>query len=147
MHTTRRPQSQKMDKLSFLQLAKKYAFDRSANTPENKMTQAAFDKNEGLRFVFIQIQLSPYSAKVRAYLDYCRIDYGLAEVDIFSKVDYKHFSESGKVPILIAVEASGTAHVVNESSYIISALESWRRTGDIEHLKKVPKDADVSLRV
>jgi len=128
----------KMDGLSFLRIIKSYKFNRCPINPINLTTQEAFDKNPGLHFVLVQKQMSPYSAKVRAYLEYNKIDFGLAEVNIFSKVDYRHLAPEGKVPILIAVEPSGRSNIIVESSFIISTLEAWRRTGNKEVLRKQP---------
>ncbi|KAK7094601.1 hypothetical protein V1264_006135 [Littorina saxatilis] len=83
--------------------------------------------NSGLKLTLFQFQTCPFCCKVRAMLDYYGFSYDLVEVNSVTKKQIK-WSDYRKVPIL-AVEGMGDGGFLqlNDSSVIISILESWRQ--------------------
>lgn len=82
--------------------------------------------NSGLNLTLFQFQTCPFCCKVRALLDYYGMSYNIVEVNSVTKKQIK-WSDYRKVPIVV-VEGVGESGFVqlNDSSVIISALESWR---------------------
>lgn len=81
--------------------------------------------NTGLKITMYQYQTCPFCCKVRAFLDFYGIPYNVVEVDPVLRQQLK-FSEYKKVPILL-VEEAGNCWQINDSTVIISMLQSYLR--------------------
>uniref|UniRef100_G3MNU3 Prostaglandin E synthase 2 n=1 Tax=Amblyomma maculatum TaxID=34609 RepID=G3MNU3_AMBMU len=79
----------------------------------------------GLKITVYQYQTCPFCCKVRAFLDFYGIPYNVVEVDPVLRQQLK-FSEYKKVPILL-VEEGGKCWQINDSTVIISMLQSYLR--------------------
>ncbi|KAL8562399.1 hypothetical protein ACOMHN_066113 [Nucella lapillus] len=83
--------------------------------------------NSGLKLTLFQFQTCPFCCKVRAVLDYYGYSYDVVEVNSVTKKQLK-WSDYRKVPILMVDGAGESGFIqVNDSSVIVSVLESWRQ--------------------
>lgn len=92
--------------------------------------------NSGLKLTLFQFQTCPFCCKVRAVLDYYGYSYDVVEVNSVSKKQIK-WSNYKKVPILLADGVGEDGFLqMNDSSVIISALDSLRydRTQSLEKI-------------
>lgn len=83
--------------------------------------------SSGLKLTLFQFQTCPFCCKVRALLDYYGYSYDIVEVNSVTKKQIK-WSNYKKVPIVLidGVGENGFLQL-NESSVIVSVLESWRQ--------------------
>ncbi|KAK3913179.1 Prostaglandin E synthase 2 [Frankliniella fusca] len=80
--------------------------------------------NSGLHLVLYQYPTCPFCCKVRAFLDYNGLSYDVVEVDPVLRTQTK-WSDYRKVPILLAGIGEGKYVQLNDSTAIISILESF----------------------
>ncbi|XP_023237548.1 prostaglandin E synthase 2-like isoform X1 [Centruroides sculpturatus] len=78
----------------------------------------------GVKLTLFQYQSCPFCCKVRAFLDYRGIPYDVVEVNPVFRTQLK-FSEYRKVPIVILEEKPKQYKQLNDSSAIISMLETY----------------------
>ncbi|XP_058065250.1 prostaglandin E synthase 2 [Anopheles bellator] len=78
----------------------------------------------GLDLVLFQFQTCPFCCKVRAFLDYMGLSYSVVEVDAVLRQDIR-WSDSKKVPILLAKTKDGKYVQLTDSSMIVSAITSY----------------------
>lgn len=78
----------------------------------------------GLDIILFQFQTCPFCCKVRSFLDYSGLSYSVVEVDAVLRQSIK-WSESKKVPTMLARTSNGNYVQLNDSSMIISALTSF----------------------
>ncbi|KAK7495742.1 hypothetical protein BaRGS_00012962 [Batillaria attramentaria] len=82
--------------------------------------------NSGLKLTLFQFQTCPFCCKVRALLDYYGFSYDIVEVNSVTKKQI-NWSKYKKVPILTADGIGEDGFLqLNDSSVIMSILESWR---------------------
>ncbi|XP_076436452.1 prostaglandin E synthase 2-like [Babylonia areolata] len=83
--------------------------------------------NSGLKLTLFQFQTCPFCCKVRAVLDYYGFSYDVVEVNSVTKKQIK-WSNYKKVPIILVDGAGEEGFLqLNDSSVIVSVLESWRQ--------------------
>uniref|UniRef100_T1IVN5 Glutaredoxin domain-containing protein n=1 Tax=Strigamia maritima TaxID=126957 RepID=T1IVN5_STRMM len=92
-------------------------------TPSRSVTFAS--DHRGLKLTLYQYQTCPFCCKVRAFLNYHGISYNVVEVNPVLRQQIK-FSDWKKVPIIIAEDKTGVRQL-NDSSMIISSLQTWLR--------------------
>ncbi|KAK6194700.1 hypothetical protein SNE40_000283 [Patella caerulea] len=81
--------------------------------------------DSGLKLTLYQFQTCPFCCKTRAFLDYYGFSYDVVEVNSVTKKQIK-WSNYKKVPIVVVDDAGeGGPIQLNESSVIISLLESY----------------------
>lgn len=78
----------------------------------------------GLDLVLFQFQTCPFCCKVRAFLDFSGLSYSVVEVDAVLRQSIK-WSDSKKVPTMLARTSDGKWIQLNDSSVIISVLSSY----------------------
>lgn len=77
----------------------------------------------GLDLVLFQFQTCPFCCKVRAFLDYSGLSYSVVEVDAVLRQSIK-WSNTKKVPTMLAKTSDGRWIQLNDSSVIVSILSS-----------------------
>ncbi|XP_067941123.1 prostaglandin E synthase 2-like [Watersipora subatra] len=88
--------------------------------------QIRHDKEKPVNLTLYQYVTCPFCCKVRAYLDYYGINYNIVEVDSIKRTQTKWTSYS-KVPILVCDGVGPDGFLeMNDSSMIISLLQSQR---------------------
>ncbi|KAL1434968.1 hypothetical protein MTO96_011325 [Rhipicephalus appendiculatus] len=100
---------------------------KNISNPGTKISRVVNGPTEtaGLKITMYQYQTCPFCCKVRAFLDFYGIPYNVIEVDPVLRQQLK-FSDYKKVPILL-VEEAGNCWQINDSTVIISLLQSYLR--------------------
>ncbi|XP_037517124.1 prostaglandin E synthase 2 [Rhipicephalus sanguineus] len=100
---------------------------KNISNPGTKISRVVNGPTEktGLKITMYQYQTCPFCCKVRAFLDFYGIPYNVIEVDPVLRQQLK-FSDYKKVPILL-VEEAGNCWQINDSTVIISMLQSYLR--------------------
>lgn len=96
--------------------------DQFPDVPVMRKIINANDKT-GLDLVLFQFQTCPFCCKVRAFLDYSGLSYSVVEVDAVLRQSIK-WSDSKKVPTMLAKTSDGRWIQLNDSSVIISILST-----------------------
>uniref|UniRef100_A0A182TXL3 Glutaredoxin domain-containing protein n=1 Tax=Anopheles melas TaxID=34690 RepID=A0A182TXL3_9DIPT len=96
--------------------------------PDVKIMRKVVNPNDdsGLDLVLFQFQTCPFCCKVRAFLDHSGLSYSVVEVDAVLRQDIR-WSDSKKVPILLAKTKSGKYVQLTDSSMIVSSISSFLR--------------------
>lgn len=90
-----------------------------------------------LELVLFQFQTCPFCCKVRSFLDYSGLSYSVVEVDAVLRQGVK-WSDTKKVPIMLAKTKTGKYVQLTDSSMIVSVLSSYLRdkSQDVGELAK-----------
>lgn len=96
--------------------------------PDVKVTRKVVNPSDdsGLELVLFQFQTCPFCCKVRSFLDYSGLSYSVVEVDAVLRQGIK-WSDTKKVPIMLARTKSGRYVQLTDSSMIVSVLSSYLR--------------------
>uniref|UniRef100_A0A8D8FHD6 Prostaglandin E synthase 2 n=1 Tax=Culex pipiens TaxID=7175 RepID=A0A8D8FHD6_CULPI len=96
--------------------------------PDVKITRKVVNPKDdsGLELVLFQFQTCPFCCKVRSFLDYSGLSYSVVEVDAVLRQGIK-WSDTKKVPIMLARTKSGRYVQLTDSSMIVSVLSSYLR--------------------
>jgi len=101
---------------------------REIRNPEDK---------SGLKITLYQFQTCPFCCKVRAYLDHAGFNYDVVEVNSVRRTEVK-WTKYKKVPIVVIHGIGKNGFIqVNDSSVIISLLESFLLDKDTQQLDKL----------
>ncbi|XP_055607682.1 prostaglandin E synthase 2 [Uranotaenia lowii] len=93
--------------------------------------------DSGLELVLFQFQTCPFCCKVRSFLDYSGLSYSVVEVDAVLRQDIR-WSDTKKVPIMLAKTKTGKYVQLTDSSMIVSVISSYLKdkNQDIGELAK-----------
>lgn len=96
--------------------------------PDVKIMRKVVNPNDdsGLELVLFQFQTCPFCCKVRSFLDYSGLSYSVVEVDAVLRQGIK-WSDTKKVPIMLAKTKTGKYVQLTDSSMIVSVLSSYLR--------------------
>jgi microsomal prostaglandin-E synthase 2 len=78
----------------------------------------------GIKITLYQYQTCPFCCKARAFLDYYGISYDVVEVNSVKRTEVK-WSKYKKVPLLLVQTPEGKTVQINDSSQIVSVLQTF----------------------
>lgn len=93
--------------------------------------------DSGLELVLFQFQTCPFCCKVRSFLDFSGLSYSVVEVDAVLRQGIK-WSDTKKVPIMLAKTRTGKYVQLTDSSVIVSVLSTYLKdqSQDVGELAK-----------